>query len=211
MSIRGISFGQQQFYTNQSYGGVAAPQQQIAPQYGTAQLSGSIMVAMQQLHTGFSSFVGGYPFVGGFEPQPVSAPPNPFPFVGGFQPQPVSAPPNPFPFVGGFQPQPVSAPPNPFPFVGGFQPQPVFSPPNPFPFTGGFQPQPVGFPAIPSFGGGTPLAGGGASLADRARMLQAGVSDSLIAGNIGFQTASFGSLASAQGLALAGPFASPFF
>jgi len=109
------------------------------------------------------------------------------PFVPGFQPEPVGFP-NPVfqtpSFGGGFAPQP-------FPMVPAFQPQPLAFPPT-------------NFPSIPF--GGAPLAGGGASLADQARLLQAGVSDSLIAGNIGAASGGFAGLAGARGAALAGPF-----
>ena len=169
------------FFPQPNFSVAQLPAHQFQPSnFNLAQSAGQILNAMQMLQSGLASF-GGAPFVGGFQPQPVSFPPNPFPFVGGFQPQPVSFPPSPFPFVGGFQPQPVSFPPNPFPFVGGFQPQPL------------------GFP-------GVPLASGTPSLASQAVMLQAGITDSLIAGDIGFQSGAFGSLAGARGSALAGPF-----
>lgn len=178
---------QPSFYPGSNFSVAQLPLHQFKPNTHTVNhTAGQILNAMQHLQYGLASF-GGAPFVGGFEPQPVGFPGtgSPFPFVGGFQPQPVGLPQigSSFPFVGGFQPQPVG-----FPQFGG-----------PLPFMGGFEPQPLGFP-------GPPLAGGGASLADRARLLQAGVSDSLIAGNIGFQSGAFGSLAGAQGAALAGPF-----
>jgi hypothetical protein len=197
-----------------------------------------LLGAMQQLQQGLMSFAGA-PFVGGFQHQPGGFPAGGYAGggfqvggyqsggyqsgygggniqFGGFQTSGFAASGG-FPFVPGFTPQSQGFPAiGGFPFVPGFTPQTQGFPAiGGFPFVPGFDSHPGGFsggfPPFPNFGGGAPLAGGGASLADQAVLLQAGFSDSLIAGNIGIQTGGFASFGAAQGAALAGPFASPFF
>ena len=180
-------------YSPQAYSypqvGQGYPTQQAAPaqnlqSLGTAFLALSLLTALQQLQSGFAGFAGA-------QPQQAFPPQAGFGAQGGGFPTPN--------FNIGFPSSPLLG------FGGG---SPAFSAFPAPPATPNFN---IGFPSIPQFGLGTPLASGGPSLASQALMLQAAQSDALIAGNIGFQTGAIGSLAGAQSLALAGPFASPFF